>query len=189
MDDILNQIIGYIYVFLFFFQTICGGVGSIAVVAIVVLYIIDLKTFRSFDGDIRRGIKISSKSLSDQQKQYLENLSGDVVEYGETLFGKDMSAFIRKQNGEVLIYAKQSYGFRWRRSWPLVGYINLATFNPVLEFRSSLPFVLFLISLALSIFLLPFIIVIGVIGFSMEIQTIEKFLQNKVESTASQKAS
>ena len=189
MDDVLNQIIGYAYIFLFFFQTICGGVSGIAFVAIVIWSIIDLTAFKSFEGDIRRGIKISSKSLSDKQRQYLESLSGDVIEYGETLFGKDMSAFIGKQNGEVIIYARQSYGFRWRRSWPLVGYVNLLSPTPILEFRSSLPFVLFLISLALSVFLLPFVIIIGIISFNMEIQTIEKFLQNKIESATAQKAS
>ena len=185
MEDILNQIIGYFFVLLFFFQTFCGGAGGVTFVAVAIWAIIDLKGFKSIEGDIRRGIKISNKLLPEEQREYLEGLSEDVVEYGETLFGKDISAFIRKKNRDVIIYARQSYGFRWRRSWPLVGYVNLSNVNPVLEFRSSLPFVLFLVLLALSIFLLPFVIGLGFIGFSMEIQTIENLLQSKTKSAIS----
>jgi len=183
MEEILNQIIGYAYVFFFFYQSFCGGAGSIAFFAIGIWTIIDIKEFKRVEGDMMRGVKISRRLLSEKQRRYLEDMSDNVVEYGETLFGKDVSAFIRKENSEVIIYAKQSYGFRWRRSWPVIGYVNLASINPVLEFRSSLPFVLFLVSFALSIFLLPFIVVLGIVGFGMEFQTIEKFLQAKTEST------
>ena len=187
MEDFLNQVIGYFYVFLFFFQMIFRGVSGIAIFAILAWTIVDIQTFRKMDGNLKRGIKISSKPLSSEIRHYLESLSGDIVEYRETPFGKDISAFIRKQDGEILVHAKQWYGFRHRRSWPFIGYVNLLSPVPVLEFRSSLPFHLLLISLALSIILLPFIVGMWAFSYSMDTRTIEKFLQSKVESSTSEK--
>jgi hypothetical protein len=140
-----------------------------------------------FNGKIKRGFKVSSKSLTIEQIFFLKNLSGNIIEHKDSLIGNDISAFIMKQDNEVLIHAKQWYGFRWRRSWPFVGYVNLSFPNPVLEFRSSLPFHLFLVCLAFSIILLPFIIGLWVFSFNMERQTIENFLQDKVKATLSQK--
>ena len=185
MDEIFSWILAILIILYYSIPQILGNLVTIGTIDSAIWAIIDLKAFKSIDGDIRRGIKISSKLLPEKQKLYLESLSLNVVENGENLLGKEISTFIRKQNEEVIIYAKQSYGFRWRRSWPLVGYVNLATSNPMLEFRSSVPFVLFLLSLALSIFLLPFVIGLGLVGFSMEIQTIEKFLQSKSEFVTS----
>ena len=80
---------------------------------------------------------------------------------------------------EVLICARDWNMFRWRRIWPFIGYVNLASPNPVLELRTSIPFLLFLFLLASSVILLPIIIAVWYFGFSTEVHTIEKFLLSK----------
>jgi len=185
MDEIVSWFLAILVILAFFIPKILGFLFFVGTVGAAFWAIADVQKFMSFKGEVKRGIKVSSKPLSGKLRHYLESLSEDIVEYRETAFGKEISAFIRKQNREVLVCAKQWHGLGYRRSWPFVGYVNLSSSNPMLEFRSSLPFHLFLLSLALTIILLPFLIGMWAFSFSIETQAIEKFLQSKIEAATS----
>lgn len=181
MEDIYSWLLAILVIFAFFVPKILGFLFTIGTIGSAIWVIVEVPTFMSMQGKINRGIRISSKPLSHELRHFLGGLSENIVDYKETSFGQDIAGFIRKQDGEVLVHARQWYGFRWRRSWPFVGYINLSLPNPVLEFRSSLPFHLLLLALSLSIVLIPFVVGIYAISFTMEIQAIEKYLQSKVD--------
>lgn len=189
MEDIFSWFLAILVIIAYFVPKVFGFLFTIGTIGAAIWIVIDASSFMSPIGKINRGFRVTSKPLTHELRQYLENLSGDITEHRDNLPTNDVSAFIIKQDTEVLIHAKQWYGLRWRRSWPLVGYVNLSSPNPVLEFRSSLPFVLFLTALALSLVLLPVVIGIGIIGFSMEIQTIEIFLQNKIDNLMKERPS
>jgi hypothetical protein len=189
MDDILSWILAVLVILAYTIPMVLGFLFTVGTIGSAIWAIVDMPVFMSFKGKIKRGFRVSSKSLTIEQMRFLKNLSGNIIEYKDNLIENGISAFIIKQDSEVLIHAKQWYGFRWRRSWPFVGYVNLSIPDPIVEFRSSLPFHLFLVCLAFSIILLPFIIGMWVFSFNMERQTIENFLQDKVKSTLSQKES
>jgi hypothetical protein len=189
MDDILSWTFGILVMLVYFTPIVLGFLLTVATIGFAIWAIVDTSTFTGFKRKIKRGFRVSSKSLTREQVRFLENLSRNIIEHKDSLIGNDISAFIIKQDNEVLVHAKEWYGFRWRRAWPFVGYVNLSSPTPELEFRSSLPFHLFIICLASSIILLPFIAGMWVISFNMEKQTIEKFLQSKVESEISQEES
>lgn len=182
MEDIYSWFLAILVIIAFFVPKILGLLFTIGTIGSAIWAIAEMPTFMSMQGKINRGFRVSSKPLSRELRHYLDVLSGDIIDYKETSFGKDMAGFIRKQEREVLVHVKRWYGFRWRRAWPFIGYINLSLPNPVLEIRSSLPFHLFLISLSLSIILIPFIVGIYAFSYSVETQSIEKYLQSKVEA-------
>jgi hypothetical protein len=187
MNDILSWILTILVILAYIIPMVLVFLFAVGIIGSAIWMIVDMPVFMSFNGKIKRGFRVSSKALTIEQILFLKNLSGNIIEYKDSLIGTNVSAFIVKQNNEILIHAKQWYGFRWGRSWPFVGYTDLSVPNPVLEFRSSIPFHLFLICLALSIILLPVIIGMWIVSFNLEKQTIENFLQDKVKSTLSQK--
>lgn len=190
MNDILSWAFAIFIMILYFVPIAASFLGGIATVVCAIWAAIDIMSFKDTGGKIKRGFVISSKPLSNEVRYFLENLSREISEYRykEELFGNDILGFIIKRDNEVLIYTKDTYGFS-RRSGPFAGYVNLSLSDPVLEFRSSLPLHLFLVCLAFSIFLLPFIVGIWFVNFSMEKQAIEKFLHSKAAVEAPQEGS
>jgi len=133
-------------------------------------YGIDSYLIFRFEGKIKRGVRVWSKELSYDSQQYLLGLKSDVVEYQQLLFSKHKTSFIRVQNGEAIIFSTPR---RFHSSWPYVGYVDLTFPNPELEYRSSLPGIIFLI---------PFTIlgvIIFFVNFVYQTKSIDSFLENK----------
>jgi len=178
MDEILSQILGYLMFLIYFLSIALGFLGFTLSLVLAVWGFIDLDNFRYMDVDIKRGYKIWSQPLTVEQHDYLKQLSGDGV---EELYTTRHPTFIRKHNDQILISAKNH--MISTRALPYLGYVNLSSSNPILEFRSSLPMHLLLIVVALSGFLLPFVMIAFLANFSREKESIENFLRKKIEET------
>lgn len=136
----------------------------------------DLYFFIRYEGKIKRGIKVWSKPLSDNLRNYLLTLSSDVIETKKALFFERKTGFIRVENDEALIYYRRPH---WSTSWPYVGYVNLSEPDCVLEFRSSLPMHLFLLPFIVSIVAIPFVLILMIFNYYMESTAIINFLKMK----------
>ena len=99
-----------------------------------VWYIVDGYLISRFEGKIKRGVKIWGKELSHDSLQYLLNLKNDVAEYQKAMFSEYKSAFIRVQNGEAIVYCSPR---KFHSSWAYVGYIDLTSPGPELEYRAD----------------------------------------------------
>jgi len=92
-----------------------------------------------YGGRLNRGFTIWSQPLKENERQYLENLKEDILDIKERRFGfqkiikKD---FIVKDGNAVLIRFNH---MGQRTSWPLVGYVDLSSLEPCMEYRLSLP--------------------------------------------------
>ncbi|MCX7754862.1 MAG: hypothetical protein N2117_06400 [Anaerolineales bacterium] len=124
---------------------------------------------------LKRGVKISAQPLTPEQRDFLRGMQGDLNEAGKTSW--EVPSFIRKRGSEVLIYVSDSRIRRFRRL-AYVGYVNLNAPQPVLEFRSSLPYHLLLFIPLLFVF--PLAIAAFAINFSAEKQAIEAFLREAI---------
>ena len=147
----------------------------VAFIAFCVWFFIDIILIRRFEGKIKRGVKVWSKELSNESWQYLLNLKADVLVHRKILFSSYKSAFIRVQNSEVLIYCTPR---TVRSSWPYVGYVDLTLPAHELEYRTSLPGIIFLI---------PFTIIgvlIFVINFIFQTRAIDGFIEVKTKENA-----
>jgi len=172
MGDNFSQILG----FLIYFLPIALGVLVIGFSLVLGVWgVIDMNNLRNMDGDIKRGFKIWSQPLTMEQLRYLKQLSGNVI---EELHTTRQPSFIQKNNDQILIFANNQ---TLRNTIPYLGYVNLSSPNPDLEFRSSLPIHLLLIVFALSVFLFPFVVIMFIIFFSTQKQSIEDFLQKKIK--------
>jgi len=140
----------------------------------------DLYYLMRYEGKIKRGIKVWSKPLSDDLRNYLLTLSSDVIETKKTLFFETKTGFIRIENREALIYYRRPH---WGTSWPYVGYVDLSEPDSVLEFRSSLPMHLILLPFIVSIVAIPFVLIFMIFNYFMESTAIINFLKMKASSS------
>jgi hypothetical protein len=137
--------------------------------------VIDIVQITNYKGEIKRGIRIWSKPLSNEVRQYLSQLTTDYIDEN---FLSIHQSFIRVKDHEILVCYKS-----WILSTPFqyVGYVNLALPNSRLEFRSSLPLHLFLALLSLYVWTIPFVVVVLVISFVSGIAGLQRIL-NKLAS-------
>jgi len=150
----------------------------VAFVCFGVWFVVDAYLIGKFDGKIKRGIKIWSKELSYDSWQYLLGLKNDVVEYQTILFLESKTAFIRVQDTQVLIYSTPRH---FRSSWEYVGYVDLTSPNPELEYRASLPGIIFLIPFTV------FGLLIFFVNFIFQTRAIDSYLENKTREYSSMK--
>lgn len=139
-------------------------------------FVIDGYLIRRFEGKIKRGVKIWSKELSHDSWQYLLNLRNDVVEYRKMLLSEQKTAFIRVQAGEAVIFSMPQ---KFHSSWPYVGYVDLTSAGPELEYRASLPGIIFLIPFTI------FGLIIFAINFIFLTRAIDAFLERKTKENLS----
>jgi hypothetical protein len=137
---------------------------------------VDLIILMCYKGKIKRGIKVWSKPLSDDFRNYLLALQNDIVETRKTWFHESKIRFIRIENREVIIYSRRPH---WGTSWPYIGYVDLSEPEAVLQFRSSLPMHLFLLPFILTGIATPFVLLLLVFNYYMESTAIENFLKKK----------
>lgn len=155
-------------------MALCGFV-VLAVVVLNIWSMFDSASLKQVDGNLKRGIKISSRPLAAEQLDFLRRFDGNIIEPGRVSW--HAPSFIQKRDGQVLIYAGDSRLNRPRRL-AYLGYVNLNAPRPALEFRSSLPYHLLLLTL-LPI-LLPLIALAFVINDSVEQKAIQTFLDEKM---------
>lgn len=134
--------------------------------------------FIRLKGSLKRGFKVWSKPLPERFHKYLLSLDTDVIESKRFFFAPGNEGFIRVQGPEVLIRYNRPF---WGTSWPCVGFVNLSSPEPVLEFRSVYIMHLFLLPFILSIVLIPFVAGMMLFNYYLEITGIENFLKRKVE--------
>jgi len=135
-------------------------------------FAIDSYSISKYEGKIKRGIKIWGRELPYETQQFLLNLKADVVESKKVMFSEFKSAFIRVRDDEVVVFSTPR---RYHSSWPYVGYVDLTSPNFELEYRGSLPGIIFLI---------PFTIlglIIFVVNFIIQTRAIDSFLENKTK--------
>jgi hypothetical protein len=78
---------------------------------------------------MKRGIKVWSESLPSDIELFLRSLSEDV-------FDLETGAFIRKENGTVLVQYLPTNRWPTRRdAFPYVAYVDLRTERPRIQFR------------------------------------------------------
>lgn len=137
---------------------------------------VDLILLMRYKGKIKRGIKVWSKPLSDDFRNYFLSLQNDIVETRKTWFHESKIRFIRIENREVIIYSRRPH---WGTSWPYIGYVDLSGPEPVLQFRSSLPMHLCLLPFVVIGAGIPFVLVLLIFNYYMESTAIENFLKKK----------
>jgi hypothetical protein len=140
--------------------------------------IIDIRMLVKPDGKIKRGFKIRTKPLSPDAQQYFMSISEDVIERQRTFLGERISGFIRVKDNEVVVFYRDA---RLRSSWPQIGYVNLNSSERVMEIRSSLPMYLFLIPFALTVIMIPFVLILVGIVYYRESASLTGFLNRKIE--------
>lgn len=155
----------------------CCGAVILTAAVLSVWGLFDAARLTQAEGGLKRGVKISSQPLPPEQADFLRNLTENIIEPGAQSW--QTPGFIRKQGSEVLIYVSDSRIRRFRRL-AYVGYVNLNSPRPALEFRSSLPYHLLLFIPLLFVF--PLAIAGFLINFSAEKQAIEAFLREKMTS-------
>lgn len=109
-------------------------------------------------GKLKRGICLAREPLPTQYVAFLRTLETDLYETAELLEFKLHKSFIRREGDEVLIVARSRSS---ARRLMCVGYVDLRSPEPLLEYRTSrvgLFFALmFLGPLALLIITIPFL--------------------------------
>ena len=127
---------------------------------------------------IKRGVKIRQEPLPDDIQKFLTSLSTDIIEEKQLFFTKRALSFIKLGKNEVLIQHRKK---RWGTFMPYVGYVNLAVKYPVIEYRTSLPGLLFLIPLILPLFTIPFIALMVFVSYRVERGAILDFVHKQMK--------
>jgi len=96
--------------------------------ASVVLAFYDAYRFIQYNGNLKRGIKVSTSTLSSEKIQYFQNLKKDVIK-------EETNAFIRKEGQTILIQPIPYFAKRTLGLW-YVGIVDLSKNTPHIEFRT-----------------------------------------------------
>jgi hypothetical protein len=157
-------------------------------------YAVDTYLLIRHGGKLKRGFKVWSRPLTNDEQKFLASLKQDIVkieERGKWIKRKSVS-FIAISNGEALIrYSNPSQS----TSWPMVAYVDLMTPAPELEYRISAPGILLWLAMVsipvrifftggridTSLFMLAFFIVMIGVNTFMEITGNRKFLIHQIE--------
>lgn len=129
---------------------------------------------------LKRGIKLFSRPLTQEEREYLQNIDANVVTKRKQqflTFLENIRGFILINNNERLIQFRKP---RWGTSWPYVGYVNLAQPIPELEYRASLFMHLCLLPFIISGIALIFIVPFMYLNFRTETKAIDSYLQNQM---------
>jgi len=148
----------------------------ILILSLCIVVWVDRWYLLRYEGNIKRGLKIWSKPLPLNNLTYLNALEEDVVELYFDDAPQKKAAFIRKSNQEVVINYRTLY--TTSNLWAYVGYVDLRSRHPRLEFRNS-----FFVSLCSAIIL--FIMIFGyaplwVIGISLIFLTMNSWYEAKM---------
>ncbi|MEP7135321.1 MAG: hypothetical protein ABI904_10350 [Chloroflexota bacterium] len=119
-----------------------------------VWFLVDTWRIRQFSGNIKRGQKIWSRELPDNSWQYLLSLRQDVL---HPVANGRLNEFIRVQGNEILVFSQPE---KIHSTWLCVGFVNRESPLREIEYRMSLPGIIFLLPFTLFgvlIFLVSFI--------------------------------
>ena len=128
---------------------------AIGFIAFGIWYLVDTYRIGKYEGKIKRGIKVWSRKLSNNVWQPLIGLNVDKFIARST--SKFPLEFIRVQTDGILIYSSPK---KLRSTWICIGFIDPTSPEPELEYRMSLPGLIFLVPLTvfgMLIFLVSFI--------------------------------
>ena len=139
---------------------------------------IDIPKLLKPEGNIKRGVKIYTRTLHPDVKHFLLTLANDITEYRKTLFWKRISGFIRVKDDEAVIVYRDKW---FPSSFIYIGYVDFRLPEPVLEIRTSLPILLFFIPFVVFIIFIPFLIVLIGLGYYIESKLFDGFLNRKIE--------
>lgn len=156
-------------------------------ILLIVLAWIDKWLLTRIEGKIKRGWPFFQRALNADEQAYFETFSGclnEVPEIGWVLFTKKQSPFVKKENNQIILWPLKIY----RRAF--VGFIDLNSSKPMLQFRSSaiavLPFQWFLAGLIVvtrfwgfGIFIVPFLM-FWYVNYRREKREIEQFVRGVV---------
>ncbi|HMS00765.1 MAG TPA: hypothetical protein PKE62_16055 [Anaerolineales bacterium] len=138
-------------------------------VAFSVWMISDFYRFTKVEGKLKRGIKVWSRQLPNNAWLALLSMKADFIEPNSSSVRP--KKFIRIHDDEILIFSSPE---KSHSSWECVGYVERSSINSKLQYRMSLPGIIFL--------LLGNIIgiVIFVLSFNMYKRAIDSFLESRV---------
>ncbi len=149
------------------------AVETLLIVLAFVIFVIwmlnDFYRFTKFDGKLKRGIKVWSRGLPSDAWQTLLSMKTNFIESNASSL--QPRKFIRVEQDEILIFSSPE---KSHSSWECVGYIERVSAIPELQYRMSLPGIIFL--------LLGNIIgiIIFALSFSMYKKAIDSFLESCV---------
>ena len=134
-----------------------------------------------YGGKLNRGFTIWSQPLKEDQRRFLANLNDDIVDKRQVgiLIKITRTSFISVKDREALIrYNNTGQG----TSWPMVGYVDLSSPNPVLEYRSSLLMLIATLLISLIQIIVFVVLAIGfLIGWLSETGGIKNYLSQKTD--------
>jgi hypothetical protein len=108
-------------------------------------YIFDLSRLMRASGPLKRGIPVWQEELPDDVSRFISGLHNNIIE---------RHSFILIGPEAALVYAMPKH---FGTSWPYVAYIDLTNVTPTIQYRVSLPSLIFLIPFVVTIVAIPFV--------------------------------
>ena len=145
-----------------------------AILFLVLLWALERFFLVKLSGNTKRGFKIWSKPLSSKLREYLTNLSENVISPYKFNF-QTVYSFIQVESNEAIVYSFHPALFL------CVGYVNLIQPNAKLEYRGGVShFLVFLLAIAYGFYLvIPIFALILVFNYWMEIRIIDRYLNKR----------
>ena len=128
---------------------------------------------------LKRGFKLSSQPLKPEQKLFLTNLATNQEEDVKIFGIKITEGFILVKDSQRLIKSTTS---GHRTVWPYVGYVDLSSPEPHLEYRSSLFMHLVTLPFILSGVGILFIALFIFLNHIFETKKLQNYLQKQMDS-------
>ena len=129
--------------------------------------LVDWYRFTRFQGKLKRGVRVWSRDLLPSTWQFLLSMQSDFVQQKRS--SSRPERFIRIQGDEILIYSSPE---KFHSSWACIGYVEKTSPVPRLEYRMSVPGIIFL-------FLSTVIgAIIFLLSFNLYRNAIDSFLEN-----------
>jgi hypothetical protein len=122
-------------------------------------------------GPLKRGIPIWQESLPDDISQFISGLHDNIIE---------RHSFILISPEAALVYAMPKY---FGTSWPYVGYIDLTSVTPIIQYRTSLPALIFLIPFVVTIVAIPFVFPLMLVNHLLLRKAILDFISKSMHNS------
>lgn len=116
-------------------------------------------------------IPIWQESLSDDIFRFVSGLHNNIIE---------RRSFILISPEAALVYAMPKH---FRTSWPYVGYIDLTSVTPTIQYRISLPALIFLIPFVVTIVAVPFVFALMLVNHLLLRKAILNFVSKRMHNS------
>ena len=150
----------------------------VSVMLTTLLWVIESFFLYKLSGNVKRGFRIWSKTLSDNALELFRKFDEPANYFIEPFMsgGNIYYSFIVVRDNEAIISPAHHLLF------PCVAYVNLSKTHPSLEYRVGIShFFVFVIAFTYSAYLIiPFFTLVLIINYWIEIRSIDNFLNKKM---------